>query len=470
MRRREAQSQCPELRIEPRRPEQEVRVFERVVAAVATIVPRVECTEPGTITFLARGPSRVCGGDESMASQVAQRAAAEIAAAPVGVGVGDGRFTALLAARVAARSGQPVVVPIGKAATAAFLAPFPVRALTDIDDVDGAMVHLLHRLGVRTLGDVAALDAVDLVERFGPVGGFAHRVAAAGDDRLPGATDPPPDRVVQHAFDEPVHHAHTVVFVARGLAEQLIECLAGTVCTRLAVLAETDHGERSERSWYRAAGLGVGAIVERVRWQLDAWVRDDALTAGVVRVVLDPLEVRPDHGTPTTLWGGATDDERRAVRAIARLGAIAGEERVLVPAAAGGRQPHDRHRWVPAATVDPADAPDRMAAPVPWRGALPDPAPAVVHEVPLPVEVLDATGDRVSVSGRGAPSAPPTTVVQAGRRHPVAAWSGPWPLDERWWDVRRARRLARLQVLTDDGRLLLVCLEGGVWSLWGEYR
>jgi hypothetical protein len=29
----------------------------------------------------------------------------------------------------------------------------------------------------------------------------------------------------------------------------------------------------------------------------------------------------------------------------------------------------------------------------------------------------------------------------------VVAWAGPWPVEERWWDPRRARRAVRLQLL-----------------------
>jgi protein ImuB len=51
----------------------------------------------------------------------------------------------------------------------------------------------------------------------------------------------------------------------------------------------------------------------------------------------------------------------------------------------------------------------------------------------------------------------------------VAAWAGPWLVDERWWDPARHRRLARVQVLTDDGAAHLAVLEGGQWSLTATY-
>lgn len=474
MRRRDAQSRCPGLRLVPWAPEQERRAFDEVARAVGEVVPRLELTEPGTLTFAARGPTRWFGGEEVMAAEVATRAAGAVGSGldavggVVGVGVADGRFTAMVAARAAVREGRPVLVPPGRAAD--FLAPLPVALLSSAGGVDPDLVDLLGRLGVRQLGQVAELPVVDLVERFGPLGGFVHRLAAAGDDRPPGTVDPPVGRAVQRVFEDPVHHSDTLVFVTRHLADDLLGGLAGSVCIRLAVTVETEHGERSERLWYRPEGLGTAAIVERVRWQLDAWARTDEVSAGVVLVRLDPVEVRPDDGTQLTLWGGASDADGRAARAVARLAALAGEQHVVVPVAAGGRQPGDAYTWVPATLVDLA-APDRCAPPpVPWPGRLPMPSPAVVHPEPVAVEVLDERGMPVRVDGRGIPSAAAAQLRRDGRVAQVRAWAGPWPIDERWWDPRRARRAARAQLLIDDGSLVLVHLEGGRWWLTAEYR
>ena len=169
------------------------------------------------------------------------------------------------------------------------------------------------------------------------------------------------------------------------------------MCTRLVVTAETEHGERSERVWFRARGLSAGAMVERIRWQLDGWMaQPGALSAGVVLLRLDADEVRHDGGDQLRLWGGVSAADERAVRTIARLAGLAGEEAVRVPAWRGGRLPGDRYRWVPATTADltdPDDTASRLrptglggaqksrldsAGAGPWPGALPAPSPAVV--------------------------------------------------------------------------------------------
>jgi len=478
-RRREAQAACPSVRIQQHDPARDARVFEQVVRAVGQQVPRLEVTEPGMLTFVARGPARYFGGEAAMATMLTRTAAAALGAehelaavGSLGVGVADGRFAAVVAARRAVRTGHPLIVPAGHQATAAFLAPLSTRWLSVVAGVPPDVVHLLQRLGVHHLGNLAALPEADVLARFGPLGVFAHRLASGGDDRLPGMVDPPAGMQAQQVFDQPVQHTDALVFVGRQLAEQLVGALAadGRVCTRLLVTAETEHGEHSERLWYRSSGLSAAAMVERVRWQLDAWVQHEALTAGVMMLRLDPIEVRGDDGVQLGLWGGRTQADEWAVRAVARLVAVAGEQQVLVPAAQGGRQPHDAYTWVPAITADLLEPAERLAMPAgPWPGSLPTPSPALVHDPPLPLSVVDAAGQAVRVTARGGVSAAPATVTLGGEIERVQSWAGPWPVEERWWDAARARRIARFQLLTGSGRLLLAVVERGAWALAGEY-
>jgi protein ImuB len=476
-RRREAQARCPQVRLEQLDTARDARAFDQVVQAVGQMVPRLEITEPGTLTFMARGPARYFGGEAAMAATVTQVAAEAMgvslaAVGGFGVGVADGRFAAAVAAREAV-GGGPMVVPAGPAATAAFLARRPVRLLAEVADAPPEFVHLLHRLGLHRLGQVAELPSVHFSARFGAMGRFAHQLARGGDQRLPGTHDPPVGMQVQQVFDQPVHHSDVLVFVARQLADQLAAVLAdgGRVCTRLVVQVETEHGEQSERVWYRSTGLTASAMVERVRWQLDGWAQQRTLTAGVTLLRLDPMEVRGDDGEQLGLWGGRTQADDWATRAVARLVAIAGEQQVLVPAVQGGRQPHEDYQWVPAVAVDLDESAARLTVPaVPWPGSLPAPSPAMVHVPAKPIEVLDGSGSLVRVSGRGVVSAAPAQVRVGGSLEAVQAWAGPWPVDERWWDAARARRAARFQVLTASGRLLLVGVEHGAWWLTADYR
>jgi protein ImuB len=106
----------------------------------------------------------------------------------------------------------------------------------------------------------------------------------------------------------------------------------------------------------------------------------------------------------------------------------------------------------------------------PWPGRLPAPSPALVHADPPTAEVLDAGGAPVGVTGRGLVTAEPAAVAIAGRAPlSVAAWCGPWPCDERWWDRAAHRRRARIQVVTVNGEAHLLVREGGRWHVEASY-
>lgn len=484
MRRRDAQSRCASLEIVEHDESRDARCFEPVVRALGEIVPVLEVSDAGTVLFGARGPSRWCGGDDALAGRVLGIVCDVLAgttdAGPthdgIGVGIADGRFAALVAARYAVHLGRPMVIEPGRGATSAALARVPVRSLAELADVPTDLVDLLARLGLQHLGDLAALDRVDVAGRFGPVGTFAHRLACGDDERHPAGRAPSPDLAVTQTFDEPVPQVSPLVFTARQLADVLHGAVAarGERCTRLLVEAETDHGERSDRQWYLADGFAAAAMVERVRWQLEGWVQQPGgLSAGVVLLRLVPLEVRAADGRQLGFWGEASDADGQAHRVVARLVGLLGPDAVLVPEWCGGRHAGERYRWVPAVSVDLEDVRSRERAvqpgPHPWPGVLAAPSPAWWAPQPEQIEVLDDRGSVVQVDGRGVLSAAPAAIRRGAQFVTVQAWAGPWPTDERWWDPLRRRRRARFQLVLDGNDALLVCLERGAWWLEGHY-
>ncbi|MBX3314498.1 MAG: DNA polymerase Y family protein [Actinobacteria bacterium] len=490
-RRREAQKRCPELRIVEHDPDRDAVAFEPVVRAIARFTPRVEVVEPGWACLPVRGPARYFGGEEAFVELlVGATAVAALDAGPsarVRIGVADGRFASVVASR---RAGEAALL-VGAGGSPAFLAGLPVGWLHRTGEASVELVDLLVRLGIRDLGALAALDPADVLARFGPEGHHAHRVATGLDERGAHATAPPEDLTVAASFDDPVTVLEPLVFTAKSLADELAARLAGNGlrCTRLLVAAATDHGERDERTWYRADGLGAADLVERVRWQLASWMASGEITAGVVRLRLVAIGVRGDGGDQTALWGGSSAADERAVRAVARLTSLVGDQGVLVPAWKGGRLPAERCGWVPAAALDLTDARDvrRRLGPlaadrdgnggggadevVPWPGSLPAPSPTVVLPEPEPAVLADEDGHLIRVSGRGELSAAPVTLA-VGARVPrlVTGWAGPWIVDERWWDVTGRRRVARLQVTCDDGAAHLVVAEHQRWWLLAAYR
>lgn len=467
-RRRDAQARCPQLLIADADPVRDHRVFAPLIARLEDLAPGVQLLAPGLCALRARGPSRYYGGEAAAATALAG-ALVEEGVVDVRAGVADGPFTAEQAARAATTAQDPVrIVPPGEAA--AFLAPLPVSQLGD-----PVIVDLLARLGVQTLGQLAALPAERLVERFGPQGARLHDLAAGADSRPVTPRTPPPELHREIAFEPPLELAEQVAFGTRMAAEQFIAALgaADLVCTELRVIVTGERGERSSRVWLHPGAFDAAGVVDRVRWQL----AEQGLRSAVAQVRLEPERVDDAAHHVRALFGSGP--EERVHHALSRVQAMIGHRGVVTPAVGGGRWLLERQVLVPWGDVVDGASAGAMAGTArrsatatsdrPWPGSLPDPLPATVFSEPLPVAVVDAEGDMVAVDGRGEPTATPVRLEIAGRSRAIESWAGPWPVIERTWDPSRARRAHRFQVV-DSGQTawLLVC-EAGVWHAEGRY-
>lgn len=478
LRRREAQSRCPQLTVLAHDPMRDMRAFEPVLAAVEQVVAGVAVLRPGSCAVAARGPARYFGSEaraaEHIVEQIAQECAVEARA-----GIAEGIF----AAELAAHAGQ--IVPAGT--TREFLAGVEVTALARPE-----LTSRLQRLGIATLGDFAALPAGDVMTRFGFDAGLAHRLAAGEDPQPLALRRPPPELVVADEYEEPLARIDQAAFAGRALAERLHDRLAahGLACTRLGIEAVTAHGEELHRSWRHDGLLTAAAIADRVRWQLAGWLQPHPRggaaagqsgpgaassarnapewarpTAGIRRLRLLPEGVLDHAGLQPGLWGEWGEERERAGRAMARVQGLLGPEGVVTAVVQGGRSLVEQVRWVPWG--DEREEPD--PAP-PWPGRLPTPSPATVFRTPIPAVVCDHAGRPVQVSARLVVSAPPAR-LQLGDEQEVeiTAWAGPWPVDERWWAPAEAYRVARFQLCLADGRAMLVSLSAGQWLVEAEY-
>ena len=171
---------CPALLHEGERGE-EAREFARVVSVAESFCPWVDTVRLGVCTLPSRGPSRFFGGESTVVARLTAALAPDgrgddDGGGGVHVGAADGLFAAVLAAR------SRLIVPRG--GTAAFLAPWSVAVLRRTE-----LAVTLQRLGVHTLGQLAALPARHVLARFGADGAACHRVACGVEGELPGFRD-----------------------------------------------------------------------------------------------------------------------------------------------------------------------------------------------------------------------------------------------------------------------------------------
>ena len=469
-------------------PDRDARMFERVALAVEEMAPGVEVVRPGLLALHAHGPVGYFGGArpaaERLIDQVAARTGAECQ-----IGVADGLFAATLAAR------RGVVVAPERSAE--FLAPLPVAELDREPGVDRAdLIDLLERLGVRSLGVFAGIPAADVASRFGSDAVLAHRLARGMDPRPPARRRSPAELAVAVDLNPSVTRVDEAAFAARALADRLHGLLAehGLACTRLGIQARTSGGEGLARVWRCAEPLTPAGTVDRVRWQLEAWIAgrrvrggdgsaeaeaeaDNGETGGIGWLRLSGEEVVTAGRLQLGLWGEVGAADERAGRALVRVQALLGADGVFTAVLQGGRGPAERIRLVSwgddrgergvvpprsgaaeAGVAPPGPArrpagrvePDVELVP-PWPGRLPSPSPSVMLELPVPAELLDAAGGPVRLDDRHQLSSVLSTIrVDGGGVAAVRSWAGPWPVDQRWWDAATAWRGCWLQVVLGE--------------------
>ena len=499
MRRRHAQGTCPELVLLAEDEGRDTTVFEGVAQAAEQIVPGIEVVRPGLLLVPADGATRYHGSTDAFGAALVGAVAR--AGYESQVGIADGLLAALLAAR------EHAVIPPG--GSAAFLAPYPVAALghavTDprTAAATGKLVDLFVRLGLDTLGALAALPAPDVAARFGDLGAWAHRLVRGQDPRPPARRRPVPDLEASCELDPPTARLDVAAFAGRRIAEDLhAQLLArSATCARLEIKAVTEHGTELSRTWRTdlggLGGLTAARITDRIRWQLEGWLdraaserssdraEGDPERGAVVRLVVAAREVAAAGAEQGRLWGGANGTDLRAHRAIDRVQGLLGAHGVFMATLQGGRDVRDQVHLVPWGAEQRAERP---VGP-PWPGRLPQPAPATVLPAPQAVTVLDALGGPVVVDDRWTLSADPVRVCWPGvpHRNPalaaapgesrIVSWAGPWPLAQRWW-APGGRMTVHLQaVLDDDGAVLLAWSPGtgeatrssGAWACEARY-
>jgi protein ImuB len=304
MRLGEAMSRCPALRLVPPDPEGVRSLWNAVLDRLEAIGAEVESDRAGAAFFESAGLRGLHGGDLPGVLTAARRAlgpGARLGAAP-------SRFAAHAAAlQVRPRRGRKsFVVEEGKARE--FLAPLPVALLRTRPELQ-ALPEILERLGIRTLGEVAALPSRAVAERFGHPGLLALDLARGRD--IPLEPRRPPEPVVERL--------------------ELPEAASGQQLERALELLVARVLARRERRGRSLRGLAVSArFVAGGTWRTAVTLRHASADPERIRMALGPklselpapaeslaLEVEA-FGPPAHDQGRLLDEAARVKRA--RLG------------------------------------------------------------------------------------------------------------------------------------------------------
>ena len=182
----EALARCPELRLVPPDPERERSAWGTVLDRLEGIGAEPESDTPGIAYFDAGALRRIHGGDVEGVIAAARRALG----GSVRLGCAPSRF-ASYAAALQARPRRRRTVVIAARMVRGFLAPLPVALLRTRPELAG-LPDTLDRLGIRTLGELAALPPAAVAERFGHPGLLALELARGSDTPLDPRRPPEP--------------------------------------------------------------------------------------------------------------------------------------------------------------------------------------------------------------------------------------------------------------------------------------
>ncbi|MBD0330454.1 MAG: DNA polymerase Y family protein [Thermoleophilia bacterium] len=337
MRLGEALATCPSLVLVEPDPAGAEQAWEAILRRLEDAGFAVDPAEPGCVYFETRGVERLYGGVE----RALERALAAVGPEwDASAGAAERRFAALAAAGVA-RAGQVLIVSDER--TAEFLAPLPV----DLLPVGEEEQQELRELGVRRLGQLAALPGGAVAERLGREGGRAWRLARGGRRRRVRGRRPPAEIVESLEFPEAVGNELTL---RRALGAVVERALArpergGRLVRKVALAARLVGGG----SWRRTLTLReADADAERLRVALAPRLAE--LPAPVLELRLELVELSASVGRQLELVKPAGAERRgrlkdglRQVRASTGGGSVCS----VVEVAPWSRIPEARALFVP---------------------------------------------------------------------------------------------------------------------------
>jgi protein ImuB len=312
----EALARCPELELAAADPIAVASAWEATLRTLEGIGAGVEPQRPGLACFSLDGLRGLYGGSDELVLASARRALdrpARLAAAPT-------RFCALAAA-LATRPRRAAVV---RESARAYLKGLPVSLLRSRERT-APLVATLERLGIATLGELAALARAQVADRFGAAGVEAHALACGEDD-------PPRPRAVEVPLWESLELPESsggealeralVVLIDRLLARperrgRTLRC--ATLAARL-----TDGGSWSREVTFREA------LAERERMRLVLAPRLQALPSPASVLTLAAERFGPPAGEQVGLLDQADRHRRARLReAVAQMRSAAGADAAL---------------------------------------------------------------------------------------------------------------------------------------------
>ncbi len=438
----DATAMVPHLDSAPAEPDQDRTALRRLALWAERFSPLVaiQADRPGEEALMIdmTGGAHLFGGEAALMGEIRHRLAA--AGVDCRIALADTPAAAWALARYGPTS--ETLAPPGEARAA--LAGLPIEGLR----LEPAALNLLHKFGLKRIGDLYALPRAGLARRFRGEAGM--RVVERLERALGGLADPliperpaPPYRAWQ-VFAEPLIEAEGVAYQLPALVETLSRQLesAGLGARRLSLIGFRVDG----RTTRIQAGLSAPATAPAHLLRL---LKETGLERLDLGFGVDALMLCADQAEPRVARQGEMDDGLASVQAEALAGLVDRLQARLGEAAV--RRPQARDSWIPERSET-------------WRRAgpmAPRPSEPATPARPRPILMFDPPEQVQAIAE--APDGAPARFVWRRAPHRVVKAQGPERLGAEWWRAdpdRPARTRDYYRVEDDQGRRYWLFREG----------
>ena len=295
--RKQAEFQCPDAAVVHAREEVYRRLFDAVTADLAHHIDKVEPHyHPGNALWYVQTQH------QEELDVLRGRIQSHLAGA-VSIGTGSGKFVARVAGISSVEHCR-----VAKGEEAAFLAPFPVSLLPlNVD-----MRRRLPMMGIRSIGDYAALSRAAVFEQWDKQGCWCYDLAIGVDSRPLQSCQPPPVIIQRLSFEDAVADKEILLSACLRLAPLLLRQLKGRAAGRLVLLLTDEHHHTHELHLRPSAPLHSPAHFQK---QLPLLLEKPTYSTGILQLSLQLSELTTVQPQQLSLFE-VSREQRSVIQAV----------------------------------------------------------------------------------------------------------------------------------------------------------
>jgi protein ImuB len=322
------------------------------------------------------------------------------------------------------------------------------------------IIAILHKWGIHTLGQLAALDKEQLGARLGPEAIRMWERANGRSNRLLKLIRPPESFEESFEFEREIETAEPVLFMLRRFLEQLAVRLAAiylvakelTLRITFANSRQDEPTVAGKQSYERVFKIpqptnNVDLLFRMLQTHLENFRSEHPIVA----VALSAEPIKP-AGEQFGLFETTLRNPHQLSETLARLTALLGNDRIGTPVLEETHRP-DAFRmqpfsWAVVSAVSSGETPRALRtghATAALRRFRPALSTSVLQDEDTPAHIRSA-----EMSGK------------------IIAQRGPYLLSGNWWDEKSWRR-AEWDLQLENGELVRAHERDGVWKIDGVY-